>query len=290
MKTRKKFSLRSFTSFSLVISTLIMSWSGFILYIAPPGRIANWGSWKLMLFTKTEWQALHTIFSYLFFILVVIHLFFINWRTFLVYFKSKLKAGLNRKWELVSAVILSALVFAGTLRSWTPFGPVMTFGEKVQEGWGNKFETPPVIHMENYTLEQLSPLFDSIPAEELARKLAERSIRIKESDTTLKLIGEENHITPSEIYDMLVEEYGEKDNESNSGVRQGNYHGQGGAAQGYGRYTLKMAADNLGLEVSDLVQKLKEKGIDAGPETTMRNIADRLGVTPREAYTMLTEK
>jgi hypothetical protein len=63
---KRKFNLRSFTSFTLVISTLIMSWSGFILYIAPPGRIANWGTWKLMLFTKSEWQALHTIFSYLF--------------------------------------------------------------------------------------------------------------------------------------------------------------------------------------------------------------------------------
>jgi hypothetical protein len=68
MKKVPGFNLRSFTSFSLVISTIIMSWSGFILYVAPPGRIANWGTWKLMLFTKTEWQALHTIFSYLFFI------------------------------------------------------------------------------------------------------------------------------------------------------------------------------------------------------------------------------
>ncbi len=267
-----------------------MSWSGFILYIAPPGRIANWGSWKLMLFTKTEWQALHTIFSYLFFILVVIHLFFINWRTFLNYFKSKLKAGLNRKWELISAVILSTIIFAGTLRSWTPFGPVMTFGEKVKEGWGNKFETPPVVHMENYTLEQLSPLFDSIPAEELARTLIQKNIRIKESDTTLKLIGEENHITPSKIYETLVEVYGTNSNETHSAGRQGNSTGQGGSGQGFGRTTLKMAADNLGLEVSGLINILKEKGIEAAPETTIRDIADKLGISPREAYDMLSEK
>ena len=105
-KVKKGFSLRSFTSFSLVISTIIMSWSGFILYIAPPGRIANWGTWKLMLFTKTEWQALHTIFSYLFFIFFIIHLFFVNWKTFIQYFKSKIRAGLNKKWELAAAVIL----------------------------------------------------------------------------------------------------------------------------------------------------------------------------------------
>src|SRR5512138_1216699 len=105
--SKLKFNLRSFTSFSLVISTIIMSWSGFILYVAPPNRIANWGTWKLMLFTKPEWLSLHTIFSYLFFILVIVHLFFVNWKTFLAYFRSKIKAGLNRKWELLTAMALT---------------------------------------------------------------------------------------------------------------------------------------------------------------------------------------
>lgn len=288
MAKKNGFNLRSFTSFSLVISTIIMSWSGFILYVAPPGRIANWGSWKLMLFTKAEWQALHTIFSYLFFILVIIHLFFVNWKTFLTYFRSKLKAGLNKKWELALSVVLSGIIFAGTLRSWTPFGPVMSFGEKVKEGWGNKFETPPVIHMENYTLEQISPLFDSIPVPEIAKTLTDNNIRIRETDTTLKLIGEENHITPSAIYDILVKVYGKTEGNFQGGGA--NSRGQGGSSQGFGRYTLKMTADNSGIELSDLITTLKEKGIDAGPETTIRTIADQLGVTPREAYTLLTEK
>jgi hypothetical protein len=295
---KKKFNLRSFTSFALLISTIIMSWSGFILYIAPPGRIANWGSWKLMLFTKTEWQALHTIFSYLFFILVVIHLFFINWKTFLNYFKSKLKAGLNRKWELAASVVICGVVFAGTLRSWTPFGPVMTFGEKVKEGWGDKFEAPPVIHMENYSLEQLSTLFDSIPASELANTLKENKITIEDTDTTMKLIGERNRTTPAALYNILVNEYS-KDKE-NSYIREspsgsgggggGNGRGGGGntQSQGFGRYTLKMAADNSGADIDKIILQLKEKGIAAGPETTIRTVAGQMGITPSEAYNMLT--
>jgi len=51
-----------------------------------------------------------------------------------------------------------------------------------------------------------------------------------------------------------------------------------------------MAADNLGLEVSGLINILKEKGIEAAPETTIRDIADKLGISPREAYDMLSEK
>ena len=276
---KSKFNLRSFTSFTLVISTIVMSWSGFILYVAPPGRIANWGTWKLMLFTKTEWQALHTIFSYLFFILVIIHLFFVNWRTFLTYFKSKLRAGLNKKWELGAAVILSTLFFIGTLRNWTPFEPVMTFGEKVKESWEGDFQTPPVLHMETYTLAQLSPLIDSIAPSELLKTLQENSIKVMSADETLRVIANNNNTTPSAIYSILTAKF-----KKHSGPVAGE------VPQGIGKYTVNSTAASSGIEVNVLIQKLKEKGIEAEGGTSLRTIADQLGVTPRDVYTLLTSR
>ncbi len=270
---KKGFNLRSFTSFSLVISTLVMSWSGFILYVAPPGRIANWGTWQLMLFTKTEWQALHTIFSYLFFILAIIHLFFVNWKTFLTYIKSKIKSGLNRRWELGGALVLSALIFVGTLRSWVPFGPVMTFGEEVKEGWGQKFETPPVLHMETYTMEQISPLLDSVPASELLSVLKEKGIVIRENDTTLKQIAEANHKVPADIYNILADRY--KKAQAPVG---------GEVPQGYGKFTVKMLSDKTGKGLDEIKSTLMEKGIEVTDDMTLRAIADKLGVTPKEVY------
>lgn len=277
-KSKKGFSFRSFTSFSLVVSTIIMSWSGFILYIAPPGRIANWGTWKLMLFTKTEWQALHTIFSYLFFILVIIHLFFINWKTFLTYFKSKLKAGLNKKWELAFAIFLSAVIFIGTLRSWTPFGPVMDFGEKVKETWGKKIEVPPVLHMETYTLGQLSLLFDSVPVVGMKNTLLENGIKIGESDTTLKQIAEKNNTTPASVYEILSSRFSKSSD---------HVQGQGSSGQGYGKYSLKIVAERSGKDLDEIIGLLKTRGIEAGPESTLRVIADEMGMTPLEVYNLL---
>jgi hypothetical protein len=274
----KRFNLRSFTSFSLVISTIIMSWSGFILYIAPPGRIANWGTWKLMLFTKAEWQALHTIFSYMFFILFIIHLFFVNWKAFLTYFKSKIKSGLNRKWELVAASIVSLLFFIGTLRDWTPFGPVMAFGEKVKESWDADFQAPEVIHLEIYTLEQLSPLLDSIPAQRLMKTLQENNIKVTSTDMSLKDIASDNKTTPSELYNILKTKHPEGRHVTSPQV-----------PQGAGRYTVQMAAESSGKDVNDMLTKLKGKGLDATAETTMKTIADELGITPRDVFTMLTE-
>jgi hypothetical protein len=276
---KQEFNLRSFTSFSLVISTIIMSWSGFILYVAPPGRIANWGTWKLMLFTKSEWQALHTIFSYLFFILVIVHLFFVNWKAFLTYFKSKIKAGLNRKWELAGASLLSVYIFTGTLLNWTPFKPVMAFGEKAKESWESDFQQPPVLHMETYTLDNLSPMFDSIPAGDLLITLRENGIKAESSDNTLKDIAVENDKTPSEIYNILAARYKSKPAPVSGEV-----------PQGIGKYTVKTAALNSGKEVSELLRILNAKGIEANAETSLRSVADQLGVTPRDVYNMLVQK
>lgn len=278
MEKRKRFNLRSFTGISLVISTLIMSWSGFILYIAPPGRIANWGSWKLMLFTKTEWMGLHTIFSYMFFILAVTHLFFVNWKAFLTYFRSKIKAGLNRKWELATALIVSTIFFIGTLRSWTPFEPVMAFGEKVKESWEGKFQSPPVLHMEIYTIDQLSALLDSIPTAEILRILKENNIKAEGSESTLKEIATDNNTTPSEIYNIL-----------SSSTQKEIKPIPGAAPQGVGKYTLKMTSESSGKELGSIILLLKEKGIDANGETTMRTIAEQLGMSPHDVYAMLTE-
>jgi len=278
MKRKATFNLRSFTSFSLVISTLIMSWSGFILYVAPPGRIANWGGWQLMLFTKAEWQALHTIFSYLFFILIIIHLFFVNWKTFLTYFKSKLRAGLNKKWELFAATLVSIIIFIGTLYSWTPFGPVMAFGEKVKESWEKNYSSGPVAHMEEYTLEKLSGDF-SITPEELIKMLTENNIKVGGKEQTLKVVAAENKTIPSKIYELITSKY----KKSQQALEQE-------VPAGIGKFTVKSTAESTGKELTAIIAILKEKGIEATGETSLREIAEKLGVTPRDVYNMLSVK
>lgn len=279
MEKKKGFNLRSFTSFSLVLSTIIMSWSGFILYVAPPGRIANWGDWKLMLFTKAEWQALHTIFSYMFFILVVIHLFFVNWKTFLTYLRSRLKAGLNKKWELSAALIVTLIFFIGTLMSWTPFGPVMTFGEEMKESWDKNYVSPPVAHMEEFDLVKLSEDFPGITPEELHKTLKDSSISVSGTDVTLKIIAAENKVTPSRIYAILTRKYNK-----NLLINKAE------APSGVGKMTLDAIASRLVKEPSELVRIVKENGIEVSGETTMKSIADQLSISPHDLYSLLAGK
>ncbi|NMC38365.1 MAG: hypothetical protein GYA41_08595, partial [Bacteroidales bacterium] len=63
-----------------------------------------------------------------------------------------------------------------------------------------------------------------------------------------------------------------------------------GSGQGFGRYTLETIARNSGKDVSELIALLKEKGIDAKPETNLRDIASQLQAPPREVYEMLAGK
>jgi hypothetical protein len=278
MEKRSKFNLRSFTSFSLVISTIVMSWSGFILYVAPPGRIANWGDWRLMLFTKAEWQALHTIFSYMFFILFVIHLFFVNWKTFLNYIKSKLKSGLNRRWEMAAAIVVSAVFFIGTLESWTPFGPVMTFGENVKQSWDKKYVSPPVAHMEEYNLAKMVQYFPGVKSEEMIKTLNDSNIVVRDPENNLKTIASDNDITPSRIYQVLTSRYNKQQIQVT-----------GEAPSGVGKMTIKQIAERVGKEPADLLKILKDKGVEATAETTMRTVSDQLGISPHDLYSSFTK-
>ena len=45
---RRRFALRAMTSVLLTCSFAMLLVSGYVLFIAPPGRIANWNGWKAL--------------------------------------------------------------------------------------------------------------------------------------------------------------------------------------------------------------------------------------------------
>ncbi|MBE0460642.1 MAG: DUF4405 domain-containing protein, partial [Candidatus Aminicenantes bacterium] len=57
---------RAFISLSILWSFLVEAISGIVLYITPVGRVANWTNWKFLGLTKQNWEAIHTIFGYVF--------------------------------------------------------------------------------------------------------------------------------------------------------------------------------------------------------------------------------
>jgi len=177
------------------------------------------------------------------------------------------------------ALFISALFFIGTLQSWTPFGPVMKFGEKLKESWEGDFPTPPVLHMEIYTLEKLAFDLDSIAPAELVKILETNNMKVTGINETLKEIAAENKVTPSVVYELLSSKY-KKHNGASTGE----------IPQGIGKFTVGATARTSGKDLQVLIGILKERGIDADETTTLRSIADKLGLTPREVYDLLSKK
>jgi len=132
VETKTKFSWRAFTSLYITLSFIVMIISGIILYIAPPGRIAKWAYIPILGFEKDQWQALHTIFTFLFIIANGFHLYF-NWKPFLSYLSDKRKQFFRIKRELLSAIFITAGIFYLVLLNAQPFKTVTEFGESIYE-------------------------------------------------------------------------------------------------------------------------------------------------------------
>lgn len=199
----KRFDWKSFVSVGLFVSFLVISVSGVVLYIAPPGRVARWVDWDLWRVSLGDWQALHTNFSYLFILLALIHLCLINWKVFWSYIRKKAVAGLHRKWEIGAGLLLFAVVFAGTMYKVPPLQTIMDLGSEFSSSWLTEDEKAPVPHTEALTIHQVAEQLVKLPPQTIIDKLEKAGIENVSPDKTLKELGKENGRSPLEIYQII---------------------------------------------------------------------------------------
>ncbi|NTW52184.1 MAG: DUF4405 domain-containing protein [Chlorobiaceae bacterium] len=256
---KKSFSWRVFVSFGLFIAVFMMLVSGVILYISPPGRVANWSDWQMLGLTKRGWLNQHTIFGFAFVILSLFHLFFINWKAFLSYLKSKTTEGLKSPGELLAILILSAVFGFGTYFDFQPFSAIIKFGNTISNSWERKDKAAPVPHAELMNLTELSqqPGLGSDP-EALITKLKNAGLKVASRNETIAEIASTNGMTAERVYSFIAPAQQEK------------HKLQG---EGFGRKTLQQVADEAGVSATSLQLALKQKGISAKTDDLLRNIA-----------------
>lgn len=106
--SKTAFQWRAFISTLTGLSFVAMCITGIILFVVPPGRVANWTGWTLYGLTKAQWQALHIWFSVLFMLAAIVHIVY-NWQCLLRYCQSKVtKAFTLRRVEPVAAALRGA--------------------------------------------------------------------------------------------------------------------------------------------------------------------------------------
>lgn len=204
---KNRFYWRSYVSFGLFLSFLVITISGIVLYVAPPGRIARWTSWQMFWLDRGQWEDLHTLFSYLFIIFGVFHLFLFNWKLFFSYIKSRLSSGINRKREMVLALITFLIVFVLTIVKTPPIYSVMDLGNSISATWAQKYGSPPVPHTEEMTLTEISRDLLGADPSEVASYLQSEGYTVKDANKLFENIARENGIASSELFRVLERRY-----------------------------------------------------------------------------------
>ncbi len=234
--------------------------SGVILYISPPGRVANWTDWRMIGLTKRGWQHQHIIFGFAFLILSLFHLFVINWKAFFPYLKSKTTEGLKSPGELLTIILLSVFFGIGTYYGIQPFLAVIKFGDAISGSWERQEKQAPVPHAELMTLTQLAeqPGLGGDPAA-LKAKLEKAGLKVTSLDQTLAEIATSNGKTAEQVYEVIAPAKKE---------------GHKLQWQGFGKKTLQDIADEGGVSATSLQLALHQKGIEAKIDTPLKSIAE----------------
>ena len=290
---KPRFAWRSMTSVLIAASFLFLVVSGVILFVSPPGRIANWTNWTMLSLRKHDWIALHVWFSVLFLLVAAFHLVF-NWRPMLNNFRDRLTRRVGFRWEWLVALAICGGVYAGTRAGVPPFSSLLAFSEKVKESWDQPRERAPIPHAELLTLAELVQKA-GVEMTMATNRLVAKGITNFTADIVVQELANKNARSALQIYQAILAEPAR----GGAGIGQGHGQGQGrggfggggGAGGGPGRKTLTQFCAEEGIELKDALARLQAKGLKASADLTMREIAVNNGYSrPFELMEIIRSK
>jgi hypothetical protein len=274
-----RFNWRAFISIMTGLSFIAMSVSGVILFVVPPGRIANWTGWTIFGLTKDQWAGLHIWFSVVFMLAAVLHIYF-NWRPLVDYFKNRVSKTFALRTEWLSSLLLCIVIGIGTLLGIRPFSSLLAWNEQIKYSWDKTERRAPVPHAELMTLAELAGHLGDIDVETMMANLKAKGIDGESPESVVGELAEAHGMTPRQLYDIAVGQ-----------TRSGRGRGGAGAGQrggqGMGRLTLKEYCAEAGLSLDATIEKLQEAGFKATGQMTIREIGDAASVHPSEVRRLL---
>lgn len=199
----KDFIWRKYISIGLALTFILISISGLVLYIAPPGSIARWVKWLMIGLDRAQWETLHTIFSFLFIVFGIVHLFNLNWKLFISYFTNGFVNHMRSRREIVAAFATIIIIFFLTIFKVPPVYSIMELGNKVSDTWAENIGRPPVAGIENLDLQELADMFFASDIKRVESLLEEAGYQIPEANISLKEIALQNRVSPMEVFRAL---------------------------------------------------------------------------------------
>jgi len=253
--------LRKFVSLMLLYSLIVMLVTGTVLFVMPHGRVAYWTGWTLLGMDKDQWDNLHVIFGFLMLFFGFWHLL-LNWRAIVNYFKTK---------DFALATVFAAFVAFGAIADLPPFKNFIEFGEKIKNSWPKPKTMPPAPHAELFPLSKIAQMLGLEP-QQAVKILESRGLKVPSPDAKLKEIAKLNGTTPARVYEILLEASPKKSSQQGTSPQ---FQGSG-----MGRLTLREVCAQLKVPVNRCIERLKERGIEATPDSQLREIAFKNGLYP----------
>ena len=125
---------RQLVSLLLLYLFIFICLTGIVLYIVPPTRVAIDLQWLLFGLEKGDYIRLHTIFSFAFLLLALVHIYY-NRRVLSQALSLQSRAG---KWktESLAALLITLLLLVLVLTDLPPVPQIMDFGQQYKDSWG----------------------------------------------------------------------------------------------------------------------------------------------------------
>lgn len=270
----------------IALCFFMLAVTGIVLFIAPPGRVANWTNWNILGLRKSEWGGVHIWFGLLFLVVTVWHLI-LNWKPMLTYFKDRTRRTFTFRKEWIAAAGVTVLIFAGTKAGVTPFSSLLAWNETIKESWEQPATRAPIPHAELLTLRELAAKAGVDLRVALVR-LEARGVKGATADTVVAKIADGAKLSAAQVYDLLTQNLAA--GAAGSGAEAHGASGGGGGG-GPGRKTLTQFCAEEGIEVPVALQRLAAKGFKGEETLTLRELAVNNGFTkPYELMDLIRGK
>ncbi|MGM0496546.1 MAG: DUF4405 domain-containing protein [Bacteroidota bacterium] len=209
----KKINWQIFISFNLLFSFILMLVSGLILYFKPEGSVARWLDWNILFLSKSSWEAIHTIFSFLFTIIAFFHILKIHLLNFFIYLNKKHHHALK---EFFLSLAICVILLIGTIYTVPPVQSVYDLGNTLSDAWEETYDKPNEFVSASSTLEEIAD-YHYVPDSVILRKFEETGITGVQPDLTLREIASRHDSSPQQIYSK-ISDIGEEVSEPKSDI------------------------------------------------------------------------
>ncbi len=266
--------LKKITSLTMLCSIIVMTYTGIMLFIAPPGRVANWANWKLLGLGKEDYAQIHITFMVLFVVMTILHVFY-NWKPITSYMKNKAKEMIVFTKDMIVALVLTLIFIFGTIFAVPPFTTFLDFGDGIKHSWEKEYGTAPYSHAELSSFKMFTKKLD-YDLEKSEEILNSNNIKFERTQS-LSYIGNENSVSPQFIFNLLKKNF-EKDGKVTISLT------------GMGKKTIFEVAQTLNLSTDEFILKLKALGIEANENDKFKKVVEKYDMSPMDVIEKLGYK